>query len=131
MSRSATPRRCWRGSGASACGPGLAANPDTPFSAIEPFFDQVDLVLCMTVFPGFGGQEFMGEVMDKVIDARAAIEARELLVDLEVDGGIDERHRAAGRQGRRQRLRRRERGLRAPGAVGGRRDDQARRADSR
>ena len=68
---------------------GLAANPDTPFSAIDPFLDQVDLVLCMTVFPGFGGQEFMGEVMDKVLDVRAAIEARSLAVDLEVDGGID------------------------------------------
>jgi ribulose-phosphate 3-epimerase len=44
----------------------------------------------MTVFPGFGGQEFMGEVMDKVRDVRAAIDVRELAVDLEVDGGIDE-----------------------------------------
>ncbi len=69
---------------------GLAANPDTPFSAIDPFLDQVDLVLCMTVFPGFGGQEFMGEVMDKVMDVRAAIDARGLACDLEVDGGIDE-----------------------------------------
>jgi ribulose-phosphate 3-epimerase len=43
----------------------------------------------MTVYPGFGGQEFMGEVMDKVIAVRAAIDARELDVDLEVDGGID------------------------------------------
>jgi ribulose-phosphate 3-epimerase len=69
---------------------GLAANPDTPFAALDPFLDQVDLVLCMTVFPGFGGQEFMGEVMDKVMDVRAAIAARELAADLEVDGGIDE-----------------------------------------
>jgi ribulose-phosphate 3-epimerase len=69
---------------------GLAANPDTPFSALDPFLDQVDLVLCMTVFPGFGGQEFMGEVMDKVMDVRAAIDARGLEADLEVDGGIDE-----------------------------------------
>jgi ribulose-phosphate 3-epimerase len=68
---------------------GLAANPDTPFEALEPYLDQVDLILCMTVFPGFGGQEFMGEVMDKVIAVRAAIDARELDVDLEVDGGID------------------------------------------
>jgi ribulose-phosphate 3-epimerase len=69
---------------------GLAANPDTPFEALEPYLDQVDLILCMTVFPGFGGQEFMGEVMDKVIAVRAAIDTRELAVDLEVDGGIDE-----------------------------------------
>ena len=39
---------------------GLAANPDTPFEALEPYLDQVDLVLCMTVFPGFGGQSFIG-----------------------------------------------------------------------
>ena len=69
---------------------GLALNPDTPFEDLEPYLDQVDLVLCMTVFPGFGGQEFMGEVMDKVIAVRAAIDARGLPVDLEVDGGIDE-----------------------------------------
>jgi ribulose-phosphate 3-epimerase len=69
---------------------GLAANPDTPFEALDPYLDQVDLILCMTVFPGFGGQEFMGEVMDKVRDVRAAIDVRELAVDLEVDGGIDE-----------------------------------------
>ncbi len=79
---------------------GLAANPDTPFSAIDGFLDQVDLVLCMTVFPGFGGQEFMGEVMDKVMDVRAAIEARGLACDLEVDGGIDEQTvRRAARAG--------------------------------
>jgi ribulose-phosphate 3-epimerase len=69
---------------------GLAANPDTPFQAIEPFLDQVDLVLCMTVFPGFGGQEFMAEVMDKVTAVRAAVDRRGLAVDIEVDGGIDE-----------------------------------------
>ena len=55
---------------------GLAANPDTHFEALDPFLDQVDLVLCMTVFPGFAGQEFMGEVMDKVRDVRAAIDVR-------------------------------------------------------
>ncbi len=92
---------------------GLAANPDTPFEALEPYLDQVDLILCMTVFPGFGGQEFMGEVMDKVIAVRAAIDARELAVDLEVDGGIDERDGQAGRGGGGERLRRRQRRLRA------------------
>ena len=45
---------------------GLAANPDTPFEAIEPYLDQVDLILCMTVFPGFGGQSFIADVMPKV-----------------------------------------------------------------
>src|SRR5579864_8507855 len=41
---------------------GLALNPDTPFQAVAPFLAEVDLVLCMTVFPGFGGQSFMAEV---------------------------------------------------------------------
>jgi ribulose-phosphate 3-epimerase len=68
---------------------GLALNPDTPFDAVEPFLGQVDLVLCMTVFPGFGGQAFMAEVMDKVGEVRQAVEAQSLGVDIEVDGGID------------------------------------------
>ena len=69
---------------------GLAANPDTPFDAVEPFLDQVDLILCMTVFPGFGGQSFIGEVMPKVRQVRRAAEAAGLSLDVEVDGGIDE-----------------------------------------
>jgi ribulose-phosphate 3-epimerase len=68
---------------------GLALNPDTPFEAVQPFLDQVDLVLCMTVFPGFGGQSFMAEVMEKVRRVRTDIDAGSLAVDLEVDGGID------------------------------------------
>ncbi len=68
---------------------GLALNPDTPFEAVAPFLDSVDLVLCMTVFPGFGGQEFMGEVLEKIRQVRKAIVAGSLSVDLEVDGGID------------------------------------------
>jgi ribulose-phosphate 3-epimerase len=69
---------------------GLAANPDTPFEAIEPFLAQVDLVLCMTVFPGFGGQTFIAEVMPKVRQVRAAAAAAGLSLDVEVDGGVDE-----------------------------------------
>ena len=68
---------------------GLALNPDTRFEAVEPYLDQVDLVLCMTVFPGFGGQSFIGEVMHKVSQVRAAVEADGLALDIEVDGGID------------------------------------------
>ena len=68
---------------------GLAANPDTPFAAVAPFLDQIDLLLLMTVFPGFGGQAFMGEVMPKVGAARAEIDRRGLPVAIEVDGGID------------------------------------------
>jgi len=68
---------------------GLAANPDTPFSAVEPFLDSIDLLLLMTVFPGFGGQSFIAEVMDKVRQAHRVINERGLAVDIEVDGGID------------------------------------------
>jgi ribulose-phosphate 3-epimerase len=68
---------------------GLAANPDTPFATVAPFLGDVDLLLLMTVFPGFGGQTFIGDVMTKVKLARHEIEANALAVDLEVDGGID------------------------------------------
>jgi ribulose-phosphate 3-epimerase len=68
---------------------GLALNPDTPFEAVEPYLGDVDLVLCMTVFPGFGGQSFIADVMGKVRQVRAALDARALAVDVEVDGGID------------------------------------------
>ncbi len=69
---------------------GLAANPDTPFEALEPFLHSVDLVLCMTVFPGFGGQSFMEGVLPKVRQVRDAADAAGLALDVEVDGGIDE-----------------------------------------
>ncbi len=68
---------------------GLALNPDTPFEAVQPYLGDVDLVLCMTVFPGFGGQSFIGDVMAKVAQVRAQVEAGALALDIEVDGGID------------------------------------------
>jgi ribulose-phosphate 3-epimerase len=76
---------------------GLAANPETPFAALEPHLHQVDLVLCMTVHPGFGGQELISEVLDKVARVRRSLDAsgRSDQVDLEVDGGIDEHTAAA------------------------------------
>jgi ribulose-phosphate 3-epimerase len=70
---------------------GLAANPDTPFSALQPFLPLVDMVLCMTVHPGFGGQSFIAEVMPKVHQVREAVRAGGWAVDVEVDGGIDQR----------------------------------------
>jgi ribulose-phosphate 3-epimerase len=68
---------------------GLAINPETPFEACEPWLAHVDLLLVMSVHPGFGGQHFMEEVVPKV--ARAAEMARrdELHLSIEVDGGID------------------------------------------
>ncbi|HVB52477.1 MAG TPA: ribulose-phosphate 3-epimerase [Acidimicrobiales bacterium] len=68
---------------------GLAANPDTPFNAVAPFLGDVDLLLLMTVFPGFGGQSFMGDVMAKVELARREVEKQTLSLDIEVDGGVD------------------------------------------
>jgi ribulose-phosphate 3-epimerase len=69
---------------------GLALNPDTPFDAVAPHLGSVDLVLCMTVMPGFAGQAFRAEVMPKVAQVRRAVDAGGLAVDVEVDGGIDE-----------------------------------------
>jgi ribulose-phosphate 3-epimerase len=68
---------------------GLVANPDTPIEAVEPFLDSIDLLLLMTVFPGFGGQSFMPEVLGKVDAAYRLINDRGLPVTIEVDGGID------------------------------------------
>jgi ribulose-phosphate 3-epimerase len=69
---------------------GLAINPETPFEAIDPFLGDADLILCMTVHPGFGGQGFMAEVLPKIARTRAELDRRGLTADLEVDGGIDE-----------------------------------------
>jgi ribulose-phosphate 3-epimerase len=68
---------------------GLAANPDTPFEAVAPFLGDIDLLLLMTVFPGFGGQSFIADVMDKVTMAREEVDRLDLALDIEVDGGID------------------------------------------
>ena len=68
---------------------GLAANPDTHFSAVSPYLSSIDLLLLMTVFPGFGGQSFIAEVMPKVEEARRVIDEEGLNVDIEVNGGID------------------------------------------
>jgi ribulose-phosphate 3-epimerase len=69
---------------------GLALNPETPYEAIDPFLDQADLILCMTVHPGFGGQSFMEQVVAKVARVRCELDRRRLDAELEVDGGIDE-----------------------------------------
>jgi ribulose-phosphate 3-epimerase len=69
---------------------GLAINPETPYDAIDPFLDRADLVLVMTVHPGFGGQGFIEEVVPKIARVRRQLDQRGLAADLEVDGGIDE-----------------------------------------
>lgn len=71
------------------CQAGLAFNPATPLSEVEPFLDQIDLLLAMTVVPGFGGQAFMPEVMPKIEEAVRLRTERGLDFHIEVDGGID------------------------------------------
>ena len=66
---------------------GVSLNPATPLSAIAHVMDMVDLVLIMTVNPGFGGQSFI-PLVDKIADARRMIEATGRVIDLEIDGGI-------------------------------------------
>ena len=65
---------------------GLALNPGTPAAVVEPLIDMVDLVLCMTVNPGFGGQRFLPSVLETVSRVRAMAGGRD--IDIEVDGGI-------------------------------------------
>ena len=69
---------------------GLAVNPDVPFETFEPFLADIDLLLLMTVFPGFGGQRFMADVVPKIERSARAIDERGLRVAVQVDGGIDE-----------------------------------------
>ncbi|MEY2472147.1 MAG: ribulose-phosphate 3-epimerase [Actinomycetota bacterium] len=70
-------------------GVGLAVNPDGTYDMVEPFLADIDLLLCMSVFPGFGGQSFIPGALDTVRAARADIEARGLSTVIQIDGGID------------------------------------------
>jgi ribulose-phosphate 3-epimerase len=67
---------------------GLALNPLTSFSAVQPFLDQIDLLLIMTVNPGFGGQEFIRETVPKIQQAKACRREKRLSYRIGVDGGI-------------------------------------------
>ena len=72
----------------SGCTVGLAISPPTAFDKLEPFLDQIDLLLVMTVNPGFGGQAFIPETLEKVSSARKIRDQRGLDFHIEVDGGI-------------------------------------------
>ncbi len=65
---------------------GIVINPGTPESVVEPVLDTVDLILCMTVNPGFGGQAFIGSVCEKIARIKTMIGNRP--IDIEVDGGV-------------------------------------------
>ena len=68
---------------------GLAINPPTPFEAIEPFIEIADMVVVMSVHPGFGGQVFIESVLPKIERVRKFVDSAGLVTDIEVDGGID------------------------------------------
>ena len=68
---------------------GIVLKPATPAQAAEPVLEQVEMVLVMTVEPGFGGQKFMADQMDKVRTLREWIDQRNPGCELEVDGGVD------------------------------------------
>ncbi len=70
--------------------PGLAIKPNTTLEAAKPLLRDLDLLLVMTVEPGFGGQAFMSEVLPKVEEAREFLDEEGLHIELEVDGGIDD-----------------------------------------
>ena len=66
----------------------LTLKPKTPAEAVFPYLDRVDMVLVMTVEPGFGGQKFMADMLPKIAAIRREIDRRGLAVSIEVDGGI-------------------------------------------
>lgn len=68
---------------------GLVINPETAVDVLEPYLEEIDLALCMTVHPGFGGQAFLPESPERIRRLRALIERKNPICDLEVDGGID------------------------------------------
>ncbi len=68
---------------------GLAIKPNTPVSDIEQYLDKIDMLLVMTVEPGFGGQGFISETLDKIAEAKKIIDSRGLNVPIQVDGGIN------------------------------------------
>ena len=67
---------------------GITIKPATPADAVNPYLELTDMVLVMTVEPGFGGQKLMPECLEKVRTIRSLAESRGLNIDIEVDGGI-------------------------------------------
>ncbi len=73
-----------------ACGmkAGVSIKPNTPVSALEPVLDKTEMFLIMSVEPGFGGQAFIPESLDKIRELKNLLDTREIQADIEVDGGI-------------------------------------------
>ena len=68
---------------------GISLKPKSPINLITPYIDQIDLILIMSVNPGFGGQKFMPEVLDKMKKLKNIVDEKKLNVDIEIDGGIN------------------------------------------
>ena len=69
--------------------PGIVVKPKTPEEALAPYIDKVDMILVMTVEPGFGGQSFMADMMPKLAKIRQMLDEKNPACHLEVDGGVD------------------------------------------
>lgn len=74
------------------CKAGISIKPGTAVEEVLPYLDSVDMVLIMTVEPGFGGQSYIEACTDKIREVRALITARGVQVDVQVDGGIDQKN---------------------------------------
>ena len=70
------------------CKVGISIKPNTPVSTLQPYLDKVDMILIMSVEPGFGGQKFIPSSLEKISETKAMIDANGLSVDIQVDGGI-------------------------------------------
>ncbi len=70
------------------CKVGISIKPNTPVSALQPYLDKVDMILIMSVEPGFGGQKFIPSSLEKISETKAMIDENGLSVDIQVDGGI-------------------------------------------
>ncbi|MFL2780003.1 MAG: ribulose-phosphate 3-epimerase [Gammaproteobacteria bacterium] len=71
------------------CKPGLVLNPDISLDVINPYLESLYMVLLMSVFPGFGGQKFIPEVLDKIKNLRTLIDDKSIDTRLEIDGGVN------------------------------------------
>lgn len=73
-----------------SCKAGLSVKPGTPIETVFPYLDDIDMVLIMTVEPGFGGQSFMSDMCEKIVTLRKKLDEKGKTADIQVDGGINE-----------------------------------------
>ena len=71
------------------CKVGIAINPDTSLSVLQDIIGEIDLILLMSVYPGFGGQEFIEDTIEKISESKKLIDQQDHQIFLEVDGGIN------------------------------------------